>query len=96
MARGVRRPPSRRVRVAVIVLLTLIAPGLGHLAASKFLRGIIWVMGNVVILAILTQATGNGSAEAGILLVLRVAALVDLWLLGLIGPQRPGDQGPSR
>ncbi len=96
MARGVRRPPSRRVRAALIVVLTLIVPGLGHLAASKYLRGIIWVTGNVVILAILTQATGNGGAQAAILLVLRVAALVDLWMLGLIGPPRPGGQGPSR
>jgi hypothetical protein len=96
MARVARRPPSRRVRQAIIVVLTLVAPGLGHLAAAKYLRGVIWVFGNVVILGILTQSSGNDSAVAGILLVLRVAALGDLWLLGQIGPQRDGGHGPSR
>jgi hypothetical protein len=96
MARATRPPPSRRTREAMIVVLTLVAPGLGHLAASLYVRGIVWIGGNVAILAILTQSSGNQEAVTGILVVLRVAALGDLWLLGRIGPQRARGDGPSR
>ncbi len=94
--RAQKRPPTPFQRSVVAVLLTLVAPGVGHIALSSFVRGAIWIAGNIVLLAILGTPSVQGGVLIAMLVALRVAALGDLWLIGALDGFKNGRGEGSR
>lgn len=83
-----RGRPSRRRVIALVVALTLLLPGLGHMLIGRPWRGLIWLAGG---LAVSSIAVANGVAVERSLIVtvpLTVLAMVDA-LLQLQGRDVP-------
>lgn len=81
-----RRPPtpperSGRLFVALVVVLTVVIPGVGHIYANMILRGFLWLAGNIALLLIVMQADRTSGPMLLALAALRLAALVDVLLL---------------
>jgi hypothetical protein len=73
----------------IAVLLSLLLPGLGHAYAMRFIRGLIWFGGTIVIGLVLGGGEENRNLALAMGAVIAVCAAADIALLMWL-ESRPG------
>ena len=88
--RGSAPPRSGRFLTPVVILLSFLVPGLGHLYAQLIPRALIWFAGNMAVLLIATQGGLGTPATVGLFLAIGLGAAIDVVVaLRLFRSDRP-------
>jgi hypothetical protein len=76
--RGTAPPRDGKYLTPVVILLSFVIPGLGHLYAHLVPRAIIWFAGNMVVLLIGAQGGLSRPLRLGLFLAIGLAAAADV------------------
>jgi hypothetical protein len=78
-----RRPPPAVTRraIAIMAVLSVLLPGLGHVYLGRLARALIWFAGSLIIAGILRQGALDAWVPIVMLAVVGVFAAIDGWIV---------------